>query len=110
MDKWEKDNPEPKVTIPDMADHFDHVRRLIGAEHIGIAGDFDGISFTIKGLDDVSTYPALLIELARRGWTEADLRKISGENFLRVFEAVERRSTEFKRTSRARDGKTAGHD
>lgn len=100
MDKWEKDNPEPKVTIADMADHYDHVTKVIGADHIGIAGDFDGISFTIKGLEDVSTFPALLIELARRGWTEAELRKMSGENFLRVFEAVERRATELKRTTR----------
>lgn len=99
MDKWEKDNPEPKVTIADMADHFDHVKSLIGAEHIGIAGDFDGISFTIKGLEDTSTYPALLTELARRGWTEAELRRITGENFLRVFETVEKRAAELRRTT-----------
>ncbi|CAN5141564.1 dipeptidase [soil metagenome] len=100
MDKWEKENPEPVVTVEHMADHFDHVKRLIGVDHIGIAGDFDGISFTIKGLEDVSTYPVLLTELARRGWTEPELRKITGENFLRVFEAVERRSAELKQTIR----------
>ena len=97
MDQWEKDNPEPKVSVADMADHFDHVKRLIGVEHIGIAGDFDGISFTIEGLEDTSKYPALLTELARRGWTERELRLVTGENFLRVFETVERRSAELRR-------------
>lgn len=92
MDAWEKQYPQPIVTVADMADHFDHVKRVIGTDHIGIAGDFDGISFTIKGLEDVSTYPSLLTELARRGWTERELRKITGENFLRVFEAVEKKS------------------
>ncbi len=90
MDRWENDNPKPIVTIQNMADHFDYVKKLIGVDHIGMAGDYDGISFTIKGLEDVSTYPNLLTELARRGWTESELRKITGENFLRVFEQVEK--------------------
>jgi membrane dipeptidase len=80
-----------------MADHFDHVKRLIGVDNIGMAGDYDGISFTIKGLEDVSTYPNLLTELARRGWTEAELRKITGENFLRVFEEAEKAAGLSKR-------------
>jgi membrane dipeptidase len=93
MKRWEKETPKPLVTVSDLADHFDHVKKLIGVNHIGIAGDFDGISFTIHGLDDVSSYPKLLIELAQRGWTEKDLSKITGENFLRVFSAVEREAT-----------------
>ena len=96
MEKWEKENAMPTVTVADMADHFDYVKKLIGVDHIGMAGDFDGISFTIKGLEDVSTYPNLLTELARRGWTEAELRKITGENFLRVFQQVEQVAAKWK--------------
>lgn len=92
MDKWETDNPRPVVTVSDVADHFDHVRKMIGVDHIGIGGDFDGLDHTITGLEDVSTYPKLLTELARRGWTEIELKKITGENYLRVFEEVEQRS------------------
>lgn len=92
MLQWETDHPEPKLTVADMADHFDYVRRLIGVEHIGLAGDFDGISFTIPGLSDVSMYPNLFLELARRGWSASDLRKVASENFLRVFRAVEEAS------------------
>jgi membrane dipeptidase len=97
MDRWDNDNPKPIVTIQNMADHFDYVKRLIGVDHIGMAGDYDGITFTIKGLEDVSTFPNLLIELARRGWTEAELRKITVENFLRVFEQVEKQAGELKK-------------
>lgn len=96
MEKWEKENPMPTVTVADMADHFDYVKKLIGVDHIGMAGDFDGISFTIKGLENVSTYPHLLQELAVRGWTEAELRKITGENFLRVFQQVEQVAAKWK--------------
>ena len=99
MDKWEKENPEPLVTVADMADHFDYVKKLIGADHIGMAGDYDGISFTIKGLENTSTYPNLLIELARRGWTETELKKITGENFLRVFEKVEKKAVFLKQNT-----------
>ena len=99
MEKWEKEYPEPVVKISDMADHFDYVKKLIGVDHIGMAGDYDGISFTIKGLENTSTYPNLLIELAKRGWTESELRKITGENFLRVFEQVEKKAAILKQKS-----------
>jgi len=92
MLQWEKQNPEPAVTVADLADHFDYVRNLVGIDHIGLAGDFDGIGFTIKGLQDVSAYPNLLIELARRGWSMNDLRKITARNFLRVFREVEEKA------------------
>lgn len=98
MDIWEKENPRPIVTVSDIADHFDHVKRLVGVDHIGIGGDFDGILYTIKGLDDVSGYPKLLTELAKRGWTEKDLRKITSENFLRVFEEVEAKAAALQKT------------
>jgi len=97
ISKWEEDNLAPVVTVADMADHFDYVKKLIGVNHIGMAGDYDGIGFTIKGLENVSTYPNLLVELARRGWTETELKKITGGNFLRVFEEVEKKAEILKR-------------
>ncbi len=100
MTRWEKENPEPLVTVQDMADHFDYVKNLIGVDHIGMAGDFDGIHYVVKGLENSSTYPTLLEELAKRGWTETELRKIAGENFLRVFEAVEKESKRIKMATR----------
>ena len=89
MAQWDKENPLPVVSISDVADHFDYVKKLIGIDYIGISGDYDGIQTTVKGLEDVSCYPNLLIELAQRGWTESDLKKITSENYLRVFEIIE---------------------
>jgi membrane dipeptidase len=90
MTGWEK--LEPAVTVADMADQFDYVKKLIGVDYIGMAGDFDGINYTIKGLEDTSTYPNLLLELAKRGWKEDELRKIASENFLRIFKEVEKQA------------------
>lgn len=95
-EEWKKVNPSPIVTITDLADHFDHIKNLIGVEHIGIGSDFDGFTTTIYGLDDCSKFPNLFAELARRGWTEGDLKKIAGENFLRVFREAESISAELK--------------
>ncbi|MEO6347998.1 MAG: dipeptidase [Aquaticitalea sp.] len=99
LDNWEKENPKPIVSIADMADHFDYVKKLIGVDHIGIGSDFDGILDYITGLEDVSKYPVLLIELAKRGWTETELKKITGENFLRVFESVEQVALKLQKES-----------
>jgi membrane dipeptidase len=86
---WEAANPEPGATLEDVADHIDHIRSVAGIEHIGLGGDFDGISTVVKGLDDVSTYPALLAELLRRGYSDADIAAIAGGNVLRVMERAE---------------------
>lgn len=85
MDTWDRANPRPSVRLAEVADHIDHIRRVAGVDHVGIGSDFDGISEVIEGLEDVTTFPALFAELARRGWTEADLRKLAGENILRVM-------------------------
>jgi membrane dipeptidase len=89
MTAWTAAHPKPRATIKDVADHIDHVRKVAGVDHVGLGGDFDGITETVDGLEDVSTYPALFAELLRRGWSEADLRKLAGENVLRAFERAE---------------------
>ena len=76
---------------------IDHVRKVAGTDHVGIGGDFDGIDENVVGLEDVSTYPALFAELARRGWSEADLRKLAGGNVLRVLRQAEVVSARLKR-------------
>ncbi|MDQ8153475.1 MAG: dipeptidase [Gemmatimonadota bacterium] len=86
MEEWLRANPEPIVTLKDVADHFDHLKKLIGADHVGIGGDFDGTGGEyIQGLEDVSKYPDLLVELARRGWTDDELRRVANGNILRVL-------------------------
>lgn len=88
-DAWEQANPRPVSTLEMVADHIDHIAQVAGHDHVGIGGDFDGIPDTPKGLEDVRKYPALFAELARRGWTDADLEKLAGRNFLRVLRANE---------------------
>jgi membrane dipeptidase len=86
---WDAANPEPKTSIGKVADHIDHIRDRIGVDHIGLGGDYDGMSSAPAGMEDVSGYPALLTELARRGYSQSDLEKISSGNMLRVLKAVE---------------------
>ena len=86
---WVAANPPPRADIADVADHIDHVRRVAGVDHVGLGGDFDGVSALPDGLGGVETYPALIAELYRRGWTDADVRKLLGENVLRVMREVE---------------------
>ena len=78
-----------KGTMSDAADHMDHVRKIAGADHVGIGGDFDGIPTVPAGLEDVSKYPVLTAELLRRGWPETDVRKALGLNVLRVMRRAE---------------------
>lgn len=94
INQWKATHPEPRATLSQVADQIDYVRKVAGVDHVGIGGDFDGITEVVQGLEDVSKYPNLFAELARRGWSDADLRKLAGENLLRVFgqaEAVARR-------------------
>lgn len=89
MERWERVNPRPTATLDDVADHIDHVRRVAGIERVGIGGDYDGIPAGPRGLEDVSKYPDLFIELVRRGYTDDDLRAIAGGNLLRVMRRAE---------------------
>lgn len=87
--EWTALHPAPRATLSQVADHIEHVRGVAGVDHVGIGADFDGISEVVEGLEDVSTFPALFAELARRGWSDNDLKKLAGENFLRVFARAE---------------------
>jgi len=94
ISQWRASHPEPKATLSQVADQIDYVRKVAGVDHVGIGSDFDGITEVVEGLEDVSKFPNLFAELARRGWSDADLKKLAGENLLRVFaqaEAVARR-------------------
>ena len=86
---WKGAHPRPKATIADVADHVEHVRKIAGIDHVGIGGDFDGISENVVGLEDVSTYPNLFAELVHRGWSDADLAKLANGNALRVLASAE---------------------
>jgi membrane dipeptidase len=87
--EWEKAHPAPKVTLSEVADHIEHIAKVAGVDHVGIGSDFDGIPAAPEGIDSVDKYPALLVELARRGWSDADLAKVAGNNVLRVMTQAE---------------------
>ena len=89
MDEGRAAMPRPRTTIGMVADHIEHIRRVAGIDHVGIGGDFDGNDAWPEGLDDVSTYPKLFAELIRRGWSDAELRQLAGENALRAMERTE---------------------
>jgi len=76
------------ATVADVADHIDHAVRIAGIDHVGIGSDFDGVSGPPNGLDDVSKMPALIEVLLERGYAERDVKKILGENYLRVIREV----------------------
>jgi membrane dipeptidase len=76
------------ATVEDIADHIDHAVKVAGIDHVGIGSDFDGIAGTANGLEDVSKMPALVAVLLNRGYAEGDLKKILGENHLRVIREV----------------------
>lgn len=97
IDAWRAAHPRPKATLAEVADVIEHVRKVAGVDHVGIGSDFDGISETVVGLEDVSMFPALFAEMARRGWSQADLEKLSGRNVLRVLRTAERVSARLKR-------------
>ncbi len=86
---WTSANPAPTGAIGDVANHIDHIVQRIGIDHVGLGGDFDGIETTVQGMEDVSTYPALFTELARRGYAQADLEKIASRNMMRVMRGAE---------------------
>jgi membrane dipeptidase len=89
-------NPLPKVSWTVIVDHIDHMVKVAGVDHVGIGSDFDGIGEVPEGMEDISKLPAIRTELKRRGYSDDDVRKIMGENFMRVFGEVEKIAKELQ--------------
>jgi membrane dipeptidase len=100
INQWRASHPEPRATLSQVADQIDYVRKVAGVDHVGVGSDFDGITEVVQGLEDVSKFPALFAELARRGWSDAELRKLAGENFLRVFAQAQAVAKKLQREKR----------
>lgn len=89
-DKLEAANPLPPLPISKLIDHIDHIVKVAGVDHVGIGADFDGANDMPEGAQDVSMLPNITYELLKRGYSEQDIRKVLGENLLRVMTAAER--------------------
>jgi membrane dipeptidase len=87
---WIRAHPRPPCTVANVADHIEHIRDVAGVDCVGLGGDFDGIAATPDGLTDVAGYPNLLEELSGRGWTDADLAKLTWHNAMRVIRETAR--------------------
>jgi membrane dipeptidase len=105
-DKLEAANPLPPLPISKLIDHIDHIVKVAGIDHVGIGADFDGANDMPEGARDVSMLPNITYELLKRGYSEQDIRKILGENFLRVFAEAERVARSMSK-SISGDGSTA---
>lgn len=92
-----KENPVGRATVEDVADHIDHIVKLVGVDYVGIGSDFNGVGDHLPiGLEDASKYPNLIYVLLKRGYSEKDIRKILGENLIRVWKEVEKVSEDLK--------------
>jgi membrane dipeptidase len=90
MADWYKAHPKPHVAMSEVVDHIVHIAKVAGVDHVGLGSDYDGVGEQLpEGMADVSTYPALLAELMKRGWSDEDIRKVAGENVLRVMARAE---------------------
>jgi membrane dipeptidase len=98
--EWDAQHPQPVTTLAQVADHVEHIRQVAGVDHVGLGSDFDGIPDAPVGLEGVDRYPALLQELMRRGWSDADIAKLAGENLLRAMAAAEQVSLKLRDTSK----------
>jgi len=98
LERWRSENPEPRATLTQVADHIDHIRKVAGIDHLGLGGDFDGITSVVEGLEDVSKYPYLTAELLRRGYTDEDVKKVLGLNVLRAWRGAEQAAARLQKT------------
>ena len=77
-----------KIDVGTVVDHIDHIVRLVGPDHVGLGSDFDGVHRMPNGLEDCSKLPNITAELIRRGYSDDDIKKILGGNFMRIFSQV----------------------
>jgi membrane dipeptidase len=97
IEQYRKQHPIAYADVSDVANHIDHVVKLVGVDHVGLGSDFDGVGDSLPtGLKDVSQYPNIIYELLKRGYTEKDIQKICGSNLLRVWSEVERTAKELR--------------
>jgi membrane dipeptidase len=95
--KYQAEHAIPFATVSQVADHIDHVVKLVGVDYVGFGSDFEGVGPTLPvGLKDVSQYPNLVEELLKRGYSDQDIQKICGGNLLRVWTEVERKAKELQ--------------
>jgi membrane dipeptidase len=98
LKSWDASHPAPHATIADVADHLEYIKKTASADNIGIGSDFDGVDDELPdGLQSQADYPMLFAELIRRGWSDADLRKLAGENVLRALTKAEQVATRLQR-------------
>jgi membrane dipeptidase len=93
---WEAANPRPSVPVSVVADHIEHIVKVAGHDHVGLGGDFDGVPYTVAGMEGVQSYPRLFAELIRRGWSDGDLAKLAGRNVLRALRGAETTAAAMK--------------
>jgi len=89
IDKYFKDNPKAFSDVEKVADHVDRIVKMAGIDHVGIGSDYDGVGDSLPvGLKDVSSYPNLIAELLKRGYSDSDIEKICSGNLFRVWQAT----------------------
>lgn len=97
-DDWAKRHPQPVATLDDVVAHFVHIREVAGIDHIGVGGDYDGVTVLPEGMDDVTSYPKVFAALADLGWSDEDLAKVAGGNVLRVLRDAESVARDLQQT------------
>ncbi|MEP7118111.1 MAG: dipeptidase [Acidobacteriota bacterium] len=110
MAAWRATNPGPRATVAQVADHIDHIRKVAGIDHIGMGGDFDGITEVVQGLEDVSKYPSVTAELLKRGYSDDEVKKVIGLNVLRAMRQAERVAAELHKQRGPSTATLAGLD
>jgi membrane dipeptidase len=100
FEAWFETHRIPRGTVADVVDHIDYMVKVAGIDHVGLGGDFDGVTSVPVGLEDVSGYPRITDELLKRGYSEANIHKILGGNALRALRDAGRIAAELRKTTK----------
>lgn len=98
--RWQAEHPIIPGEVSTLADHVEHIARVAGVDHVGVGSDYDGVSVLPRGMEDVTGFPLLVEELLRRGWSDGDVRKLLGENLLRVMQRAEEVAASLRQRER----------